>query len=132
MTLTVSGPQRPLPPALGLTVYRVVQEGLTNVLRHGGPAACARVELIFTATHLRITVIDTGRGAAAPPADPDGGGHGLLGMRERVRVHDGALRAGPRQGGGFEVSVELPLPPLSGATSVTAPVVSTSRIDGVQ
>ena len=134
VTLTVSGPKRPLPAALGLTVYRVVQESLTNVLRHGGPAACAGVELLFTPTHLLLKVIDTGRGAAAVTADPDGGGHGLLGMRERVRVHDGVLQAGPRQSGGFEVWVELPLPPLLAAGSVTAPTpaMSSWRIDGAR
>ncbi len=111
VTLAVSGHQRPLPPALGLTVYRVTQEGLTNVLRHGGPAASAHVEVRFAPAHLELVVTDDGRGAAAAPAVDGGGGHGLVGMRERVRVHGGTLVAGPRQGGGFRVAATLPLPP---------------------
>ncbi len=131
VTLTVSGPQRPLPPALGLTVYRIVQEGLTNVLRHGGPAASARVDLHFAAGHLQLTVTDNGRGAAASPGpfgDDGARGHGLVGMRERVRVHGGTLATGPRQSGGFQVAVTLPLPPaLDGPTAVGAGTAADTR-----
>jgi signal transduction histidine kinase len=125
VTLTVSGRRRPLPPALGLTVYRIVQEGLTNVLRHGGPAASAWVELRFDTTHLELTVTDDGRGAAASPGvfgDEGAGGHGLVGMRERVRVHGGTIVAGPRQGGGFGVSATLPLPQVAAGSAAGADV----------
>ncbi|GLZ15367.1 two-component sensor histidine kinase [Actinomadura sp. NBRC 104425] len=89
-----------------LTVFRIVQEALTNTLKHGGPHATARVRLRYGADALEIEVTDDGRGAAA--AD-DGRGHGLAGMRERVAVYGGHVRAGPRPGGGFEVVAKIPL-----------------------
>ncbi|MEU6039722.1 sensor histidine kinase [Actinomadura sp. NPDC047616] len=89
-----------------LTVFRIVQEALTNTLKHGGPHATARVRLRYGADALEIEVTDDGRGAAA--AD-DGRGHGLAGMRERVAVYGGHVRAGPRPGGGFEVVARIPL-----------------------
>ncbi|WP_375424399.1 sensor histidine kinase [uncultured Friedmanniella sp.] len=92
--------------ALGLTVYRIVQESLTNVLKHGGPAATARVTLAFTASSVEIEVSDTGRGAAV---EADGRGHGLQGMAERVALHGGTLTAAPRPQGGFTVRASLPL-----------------------
>jgi signal transduction histidine kinase len=82
----------------------VVQESLSNVRKHAGPEARAHVEVrVDDAVH--ITVEDDGRGASAPN---DGLGHGLLGMSERVAVHDGRLTAGPRPGGGFRVSARIP------------------------
>jgi signal transduction histidine kinase len=99
--LAVDGGQR-LSPSLGLTVYRVVQESLTNTLRHTERAR-ARVHVEITETEVRIQVSDNGR--AAEPA-PDG--RGLLGMRERVRVYGGQCTAGPTSDG-WMVSVRLPL-----------------------
>jgi signal transduction histidine kinase len=93
-----------VPPAVALTAYRVVQESLTNVRKHAGPAARAHVS-VRVQDDVRITVEDDGRGAAAPD---DGHGHGLKGMRERVAVHAGELEAGPRPGGGFRVSARIP------------------------
>jgi signal transduction histidine kinase len=104
--LAVFGEVPPVSQALGLTAYRIVQEALTNVLKHGGPAASARVTLAFTASAVEIEVADDGRGAAA---DSDGLGHGLQGMQERVAIHGGTLTAGPRPAGGYVVRAALPL-----------------------
>src|SRR5690625_1523155 len=101
------GTARALPPGLGVTVYRVCQEALTNVLKHAGSAVTASVLLQWEARRLVLQVDDTGRGAAAVG---DGAGHGLVGMQERVDLFGGTLHAGPRPGGGFRVRVELPLP----------------------
>ncbi|WP_134767887.1 histidine kinase [Nocardioides sp. 1609] len=94
----------PVPAAAGLTAYRVVQEALTNVHKHAGPGVRVQVS-VHVDDAIRIEVVDDGRGAAAP----DGGGHGLLGMRERVDVHGGSLETGPRPGGGFGVRATIPL-----------------------
>jgi len=100
--LVVSGEPRPLPPAVDLSAYRVVQEALTNTLRHSREAR-ASVELGYAAGGITIEVTDDGR---AQPAGTRG--FGLLGMRERVAVFGGVVDAGPRAGGGFGVHVQLP------------------------
>jgi signal transduction histidine kinase len=102
--LRIEGEARPVPLGVGLSAYRVVQEGLTNALKHAGPAA-ATVTVRYGADELAVEVADTGTAAVVP----EGGGHGLVGMRERVGVFGGTFRAGPRDGGGFEVSASLPL-----------------------
>ncbi|MES9538743.1 MULTISPECIES: histidine kinase [unclassified Actinomadura] len=89
-----------------LTVYRIVQEALTNTLKHGGPQVSVSVRLHYAGDAVEIRVVDDGRGAAAPD---DGRGHGLAGMRERVAVYGGTVHAGPRAGGGFEVAASLPV-----------------------
>ena len=104
--LSTRGTAQPLSPGAGLAVYRTVQEALTNVLRHGGPAAQVEVVLEWTADGLTVRIEDDGRGAAAAG---DGEGGGLRGMRERVALHGGRVHAGPRAGGGFQVRAELPL-----------------------
>lgn len=106
------GTPRQLPPGVGLSVYRVCQESLTNVLKHAGPTPSVTVLLRWDATLLALEVTDDGRGAAAAS---DGAGHGLVGMRERATMFGGSLTAGPRPGGGFRVHLELPVPPLRGA-----------------
>nr|WP_189537956.1 histidine kinase [Streptomyces roseolilacinus] len=101
----VAGPVRALPDALGATVYRVVQEALTNTVRHAG-ATAATVRLEYAADTLRITVVDDGRG----PAGSGGRGHGLVGVRERAAAHGGVAEAGAGPDGrGFRVAVRLPL-----------------------
>ena len=95
--------------AIDLAAYRVVQESLTNVIKHAGPLARATVTITHEPDTLRISVRDDGVGADA--AVVDGRGHGLHGMRERVAVHAGVLTAGPAPSGGFEVRASLPLPP---------------------
>ena len=102
--LTTFGTPPPLAPAVGLTAYRVVQESLTNVLKHAGPGARARVVLACTADAVEIEVADDGGTATVP----DGQGHGLRGMAERVSLHDGELSAGPGPTGGFVVRARIP------------------------
>ena len=102
---------------LELTVHRILQEALTNVLKHAGPDPTVTVMRRWAADRLVIEVVDDGRGAASEHATP-GSGLGLLGMRERVALFDGQLHAGPRDGGGFRVRAELP---LTSATVVAGP-----------
>lgn len=109
VSLVRTGVERPLPPGTGLTVYRICQESLTNVLKHAGPGPTVTVLVQWTAAALVLEVIDDGRGAAAQPAG-DGAGQGLVGMRERATMLGGTLSAGPRPGGGFRVRAEIPLP----------------------
>lgn len=97
-----------LAPALDLSAYRIVQEALTNTLKHAGPTAHARVHVHREADALRIEVLDDGAGTPAAP-ELDAGGHGLVGMRERAALFGGELHAGPRPEGGFVVDVRLPL-----------------------
>ncbi|MEV1146531.1 histidine kinase [Micromonospora sp. NPDC049799] len=109
----------PLPPGLELTLYRLVQEGLTNALKHAGVGAGVDVTLDHTAAAVVVRVVDDGRGR--PPVRPaPSGGHGLVGMRERVGVYDGSLTAGPRPGGGWRVEARLPLPSTPGAEVIAA------------
>jgi signal transduction histidine kinase len=106
--LTTEGTPQPLPPGLDLTAYRIVQEGLTNAVKHAGPAH-AQVLLRYGRQDLEIVVRDDGAGGArAPNGEP---GHGLVGMRERVALYGGALDAGALAGGGFRVCAQLPLEP---------------------
>jgi signal transduction histidine kinase len=102
--VSTQGTPAPLPPGVDLTAYRIVQEALTNVLKHAGPAR-ATVTIGYDPGALRLEVVDDGRGVNGR-ATP--GGHGLLGMRERVAVYGGSLESGPRAGGGFRVAVRLP------------------------
>ncbi|MEV4495925.1 sensor histidine kinase [Micromonospora arborensis] len=106
---TVTGEPPALPPGLELTVYRVVQEALTNALKHAGVGAVVEVALAYTAEAVVVRVRDDGRGRPLVSPAPSGG-HGLLGMRERVTVYDGSLTAGPRPAGGWQLEVRLPLP----------------------
>ncbi|MCX4744908.1 sensor histidine kinase [Kitasatospora sp. NBC_01287] len=120
--LRITGEQRPLPPGIELCAYRVIQEALTNVLKHAG-ATRLLLAVHYGKDELTAQVTDCGgrpesaAGAAGTtgttgPALP-GGGHGLIGMRERVNLYGGELRAGPLATGGFEVRFSLPLSPRS-------------------
>ncbi len=105
-TLEVHGSPGALPPALALTVYRVVQEALTNFLKHAGPQARATVTLTHEPQRIVIDVVDDGEGVEDPT---DGGGNGLRGMYERVVAMGGTLRAGPRPDtDGFRVTAVIP------------------------
>jgi len=111
--LIVEGSPVPMPAGPQLAAYRIVQESLTNVLKHAGPASRAWVRLQWRTDALELAVLDDGRGAAAAVAEADGpvttgSGHGLLGMRERAELHGGRLTAAPRHGGGFGVHAVLP------------------------
>jgi len=110
----VEGTARPLPSGVELTAYRIVQEALTNTRKHGGPNAGASVRLVYFDDGLGLLVEDDGKGAPHElyeEGGADGQGHGLIGMRERVGMVGGTLDAGPRPGGGFRISVLLPLKP---------------------
>lgn len=99
--------RRALPGGAELTVYRMVQEGLTNVLKHAGPQVHTVVSLDWQSRGLAVTLQDDGRGAAAdPPAA--GGGNGLRGMSERVKLYDGTLEAKAQPGGGFCINAFIP------------------------
>ncbi|WP_344669870.1 sensor histidine kinase [Catenulispora yoronensis] len=106
---TVAGRQRALPAGIQLCVYRVVQESLTNVLKHA-PGASVEVRLEYEADRVRVTVADTGP-QVTPAARPSGSGSGvgLTGMRERAALYGGELSAGRKADGGFEVSLSLPV-----------------------
>jgi signal transduction histidine kinase len=120
VTLTVTGGPAPLPGEIDLAAYRIVQESLTNAIRHAGPAS-ATVSLSFTGTELLIEVADNGLGSPAA-AESSGGGHGLPGMRERAASVGGTLDAGPARDGGFLVTARLPLaiqPPDGGEGQLT-------------
>jgi len=112
VSLSVDGDDSALPPAVNVSAYRIVQEALTNVLKHAGPAR-AEVTVCCTDIAVTIEVTDDGPGNPAPPAvkgeGEAGGGQGLAGMRERVALFGGDLRAGPRPGGGFTVCAWLPI-----------------------
>ena len=98
------GDRHDLPPGVDLTAYRIVQEALTNVLKHAGTAS-ATVTVGYEPDAVRLEVVDDGRGVNGRAS---GGGHGLVGMRERVAVYGGTLETGPRTGGGFRVAARLP------------------------
>ncbi|MFB7932092.1 sensor histidine kinase [Streptomyces sp. NPDC056039] len=104
--LTVTGPPRPLPPGLELAAYRVVQEALTNTVKHARGATAA-VTVEYGPQRLRVEVTDTGGQPGAGAAA--GNGRGLIGLRERLAVHDGTLRTGRRLTGGYRVEALIPL-----------------------
>ncbi len=101
--LHVDGEPFQLPVAIDLSAYRIVQEGLTNALKHAD-ASAAHVDIRYAADELRIQVSDDGGGG-----DPSGDGHGLVGVRERVKLYGGEMTAGTANGGGFRLTTSLPL-----------------------
>ncbi|WP_370350768.1 sensor histidine kinase [Catenulispora sp. EB89] len=129
LPVRLDAPPAELPPGVGLAVYRIVQESLTNVLKHAGPGATAAVTVEPGRGSVRVSVLDDGRGpngatgltgstgstgptgSAGPTRPASGAAHGIVGMRERVAIYSGTLRAGPGiNGGGFEVEAVIPLP----------------------
>ena len=126
--LHVSGTPRDLPAGLGLAVFRVVQEALTNVIKHAGKPP-TEVRLCYEPAALVVEVADGGRPipAAAPAPDaggagvPGGAGMGLLGLRERVALYGGEFTAGPRPGGGWLVTARMPVEPAQIPAEVTSP-----------
>jgi signal transduction histidine kinase len=117
VSFMLEGTPQALPEGVGLAAYRVVQEALTNARKHGGIGASVAVSLQYLPDGLVVRVTDNGLGAAA--AD-DGAGHGLTGMRERVAIYGGSVQAGPRQGGGYQVTARLPLRPGAGVAGTAA------------
>lgn len=109
-TLTVTGDVRPLPAGVEVAAYRIVQEAVTNVLRHSA-ASGVSCEVGYGPAAVELAVVDDGVGGSVPPGP---GGHGHVGMRERVALYGGTVHVGPRQGGGYAVRAVLPLPGPAG------------------
>jgi signal transduction histidine kinase len=107
VTYRVSPGARALPDGIQLALYRIVQEALTNTLKHAGPSATAEVELIATERDVRVQIADTGMRSEPVTSN---GGSGLRGMRERAAVYGGIVQAGPRPAGGWRIVAQLPLP----------------------
>jgi signal transduction histidine kinase len=105
--LEVEGDVRRLPDGTELSAYRIVQESLTNSVRHGGPDVTATVAIEYKEDHLNLLILDNGRGASAESSDEVG--HGIVGMRERITVLGGEFSAGPRTGGGYQVHAIIPI-----------------------
>jgi signal transduction histidine kinase len=103
VNLRITGRIRALPPGIDLSAYRIIQEALTNVIRHAETPS-AQVVVDFGPADLEIEIVDDGRGG-----EPSTGGHGLRGMRERVHLYSGRFGAGPRPDGGFRVAASLPI-----------------------
>jgi signal transduction histidine kinase len=112
--VAVQGEQAELPPAVDLTAYRIVQEALTNVLKHAN-AGRVRIDLGYERNGIDVEVVDDGSGVPVPgDQPPPAGGHGLIGMRERVSVFGGTLSTGPTGTGGWSVHARLPVRPDGG------------------
>jgi signal transduction histidine kinase len=104
VTLRVEGDRPDLSPGVDLSAYRIVQEGLTNALKHA-KGAQAEVVVRYIDSSVELEIADNGPGVPSG----DGKGHGLVGMRERVALYGGTIEAGPRAGGGFVLRAELPV-----------------------
>ena len=115
--LHVEGDRRSLPAGLDLAAFRVIQEGLTNALKYADHAP-TDVHVRWRARELELEILDRGPGPARERLDGGGDGHGLVGMRERVKLYGGELEAGRRRGGGFRIRAKLPL--VGDATTVEA------------
>ena len=113
--LETEGTRRQAPAGVELSAYRIVQEALTNTLKHSGPGH-ATVRLSWSQDHLEVEISDDGpvTGVTVPPSvRADSGGKGLVGMRERVMLFGGELEAGPSPNGGYRVAARLPLEGLA-------------------
>ncbi|CAM3156314.1 Histidine kinase domain-containing protein [Stackebrandtia soli] len=108
VSLIVDGMPYPLDPGIALTVYRIIQEGLTNTLKHAGQAR-ATVHIRYESDRIELDVGDNGGGPRVDGGGTGRVGHGLVGMRERVALYGGTLRTGPRPGGGFRVHTVIPI-----------------------
>lgn len=109
VVVSTVGEARTLPAGIDLNAYRIIQESLTNALKHGGPRTSARVVVTYDAGSLGIEVTDDGRGAAVALGGNGQTGQGLVGMQERVALLHGNITAGPRPGGGYRVKTQIPL-----------------------
>ncbi len=107
VAVETDGEPRTLPPGMDLSAYRIIQESLTNVLKHAGSGVSATVAISYRPDGIEITVTDDGRGAAGSIGKPNTG-HGLISMQERATMLRGTFEAGPQRGGGFRVKASLP------------------------
>ena len=112
--LTVQGRARPLPAKINATLYRLAQEALTNILKHAGTVSQVDVALTYSDRAVKVSIHDDGQGGVATG---DAEGHGLVGMRERVQLHDGTLMTGPGRDGGFSVEACIPTGESVGAAA---------------
>ena len=128
VTLNIEGELATVPAGVSLAAYRIVQEALTNIVRHAGSPVAATVTIQATDDHIGLTVDDDGRGVTAHESGTGGGGNGLVGMRERAHMYGGDVHAGPRPGGGFRVRATLGTLAESGSTMAT-PQVTTFALD---
>jgi signal transduction histidine kinase len=103
----IEGEEKPLPPSIDLSAYRIVQEALTNSLKHAGPSE-ASVTIIYRDDSIELDITDSGRGSSSTESQKSRG-TGLVGMRERVSLHGGEFKAGNTSGPGFTVHATLPL-----------------------
>jgi signal transduction histidine kinase len=130
--LQVSGGLHDLPPGLDRAAFRVVQEALTNVIKHAGQAPTT-VRLDLSETELVVDIADTGRLAASgrlvpvPPAVPSGAGRGLIGLRERIAIYGGELDAAPRPGGGWRLVARFPVEAAEAGSGYLEPAASAGR-----
>ena len=108
VSVTVQGESRPLSPGVDLSAYRIVQEALTNTLKHAGRPASVTVDVTYRPEAVDIRVVDSGTPATRPPGSDVRTGHGLIGMRERAALFGGQIEAGPLADGGFGVKATLP------------------------
>jgi signal transduction histidine kinase len=108
VNVQVRGRSREVAPDVDVVAFRVVQEALTNAIKHAGPVE-AQVVISYGEQALELEISDSGPAAAAPPVPGGGGGHGLAGMQERLALYGGRLLAGPMLGGGFQVRASIPL-----------------------
>jgi signal transduction histidine kinase len=115
VSVCIDGAPVPLPPAVDHAAYRILQESLTNVLRHAGPGASAAVRLGYGTGQLTVEITDDGCAAAGPTDQDQPTGHGVVGMTERAHAIGGTLTAGPKPDGGYAVVAMLPLPPEASA-----------------
>jgi signal transduction histidine kinase len=106
--MTVRGTRGEVPPGVDLTAYRIVQEGLTNALKHAGPDARVDLTLAYENEAVEVHVVDDGQRTNGAPLGT-GTGRGLIGMRQRVGLYGGSLDAGPRTDGGFEIRARVPM-----------------------
>src|SRR5262249_49249907 len=110
----VEGQRGPVPPGVDLSAYRIIQEALTNVIKHAY-SSCADVTICYRADSVPVEIINEGRAkpGAAVAREMVESGHGIIGMRERVAVFGGEFAAGPQPGGGFRVWARLPIPEVA-------------------
>jgi hypothetical protein len=133
VTQEVAGRARPAPAGVDLSAYRIIQEALTNVVKHAGRGATCVVSVCYTDADLVIRVTDDGGLPAVFPqasVAAAGTGHGLIGMRERVHICGGTFSAGPLPSGGFQVTATLPLPAAGYRAEVGFPAEAGFRAEG--